>query len=92
MVNLVRFKEGGRRQYQAYGEAARPLANKYGARVRYLGEVAMTVIGNDEWDLVVLVDYPSAQACYGMVTDPEYPLEKRAEALVDSRLYCTRPV
>ena len=27
----------------------------------------------------------------GMVTDPEYPLEKRAETLVDSRLYCTRP-
>ena len=48
MVNLVRFKEGDRRQYEAYGEASRPLANKYGARVRYLGEVAVTVIGNDE--------------------------------------------
>ncbi len=50
------FKEGGWRQYEAYGEAARPLANRYGARVRYLGEVAVTVIGNDKWDLVALVD------------------------------------
>jgi uncharacterized protein (DUF1330 family) len=76
----------------AYGEAARPLANKYGVRVRYLGGVAATVIGNDEWDLVALVDYPSAQAGHDMVTDPEYPLQMRADARVDSRLYCTRPV
>jgi len=55
-------------------------------------EVAATVIGNDEWDLVALVDYPSAQAGHDMVTDPEYPLQMRADARVDSRLYCTRPV
>jgi hypothetical protein len=59
-----------------------------GASSRYLGRVAATVIGGEPWDLVLLVDYPSAQAFHAMVTDPEYPMDLRAEALLDSRLYC----
>ena len=56
MVNLVGSKRVAGASMRRMGEAARPLANRYGARVRYLGEVAVTVIGNDKWDLVALVD------------------------------------
>jgi len=89
MLNLLRFKsDGGRERYQQYGRAAGPLLDRAGATTRYLGAVTMTVIGGEPWDLVILVDYPSAAAFHTMVTDPEYPMDIRAEALVDSRLYC----
>jgi len=87
MLNLLRFKpDGGRAQYKKYGRAARPLLARTGASTRYLGAVAATVIGGEPWDLVLLIDYPSAQAFHAMVTDPEYPMHVRAKGLLDSRL------
>ncbi|MDX1382684.1 MAG: hypothetical protein R3190_03515 [Thermoanaerobaculia bacterium] len=89
MLNLLRFKpDGGREQYEAYGRAAQPFVAGVGAGVRYLGEVAATVIGGEPWDLVVLVDYPSSDAFFAMATNPDYPAELRTDALLDSRLYC----
>lgn len=63
---------------------------KSGASIRYLGDSAATVIGGDEWDEVVVVEYPSLQAFFEMTADPGYPSAIRAGALADSRLYCTQ--
>ena len=91
MLNLLRFKpESGAQEYQRYVEAAAPFLARSGATVRYLGDVAGTVIGAEEWDRVILVEYPSKQAFFEMTGDPDYPSEIRAGALADSRLYCTQ--
>lgn len=93
MLNLLRFNpEGGRETYTKYGQAAAPFLSKSGAQVRYRADVAATVIGGDEtWDEVILVEYPSIQAFFEMTSHPDYPGNIRSDALLDSRLYCTQP-
>ena len=91
MLNLLRFApDGGAEAYARYGAAAAPFLQRTGAKVRYAGNVAATVIGGDRWDEIILVEYPSKQAFFDMTGDPGYPSELRAGALVDSRLYCTQ--
>lgn len=93
MVNLLKFKpDGGAEAYARYAEQAAPFLAKTGAKVRYLGRVAATVIGGEEWDEVILVEYPSKAAFFEMTQNPDYPGGVRAGALLDSRLYCTREV
>ena len=91
MLNLLRFNpDGGAEAYAHYGEQAAPFLQKAGAKVRYLGDVAATVIGGDAWDEVILVEYPSTAAFFEMTGNPDYPGDVRAGALLDSRLYCTQ--
>jgi uncharacterized protein (DUF1330 family) len=91
MLNLLRFTpDGGAEQYGRYGAAAAPFLQAAGATVRYLGDVAATVIGPDEWDEIILVEYPSVRAFLEMTSHPDYPSDLRADALTDSRLYLTQ--
>lgn len=93
MVNLLKFNpDGGAEAYARYGEQAAPFLAKVGAKVRYLGRVAATVIGGEEWDEVILVEYPSKAAFFEMTGNPDYPGGVRADALIDSRLYCSQEV
>ena len=92
MLNLLRFNpDGGEEAYAAYGAAACPHLQKSGASIRYLGSVAATIIGGEEWDRIILVEYPSKQAFLEMSQAGDYPSEIRAGALLDSRLVCTLP-
>jgi uncharacterized protein (DUF1330 family) len=94
MLNLLKFKpDGGRESYEKYGDLAEPHIKRANARILYHGEGRATVIGEDGWDLVLLVQYPSKQAFFDMVTHPDYQAitPHRTNALVDSRLYCTTP-
>jgi len=91
MLNLLRFDpDGGKERYSDYIKAATPFLKKAGASMRFVGDVAATFIGGDEWDEVILVEYPSRQALLSMIGDPEYPHEMRESSLIDSRLYCMR--
>ena len=91
MLNLLRFApEGGAEEYVRYGQAAAPFLQASGATIRYLGDVAATVIGPDEWDEIILVEYPTVTAFFEMTGHPDYPSDLRAAALADSRLYCTQ--
>jgi uncharacterized protein (DUF1330 family) len=102
MLNLLRFKENasdpdeglsGREAYERYGREAAPYLAKAGGRLLNAAEARHTVIGpEDEWDLALLVEYPSAQRFLEMASDPGY-LEAhvhRDAALADSRLIATR--
>ena len=94
MVNLLRFKpKGGAALYEKYSQLTMLILNKINAHVVYYGSDGMTFIGDDRWDVVLLVQYPSRSAFYKMISDPEYveASQFRAEALEDSRLYITRP-
>ncbi len=91
MLNLLRFApDGGAEEYARYGAAAAPFLQTSGATIRYLGDMAATVIGSDEWDEIILVEYPSLRAFLDMTGHPDYPSDIRAAALADSRLYCTQ--
>ncbi len=102
MLNLLRFKEqagdpdaglSGREAYERYGVEAAPYLAKVGGRMLTAAEARHVVIGPEgEWDMALLVEYPSAQRFLEMASDPGY-LEAHAHrdaALADSRLIATR--
>ena len=95
MVNLLKFKpDGGAESYDKYGGEAIKLVGKVGGRVLYSGRYLMPVIGDGEWDAVLLVEYPSIKAFFKMIAMQEYRavVHYRSEALIDSRLWATRPL
>ena len=91
MLNMLRFKaEGGREKYRQYGKHTAPLLAKVGAKVISRNEARATLIGGEDWDAVLVVEYPSRKAFLDMVTSEEFQQGKhlRQEALEDSRLIC----
>ena len=90
MLNLLALKpEGGFEKYGEYGVAVAPLLEKAGGRVVWSGTGGEALIGSDqEWDLVLLVAYPSRAAFLEMIGSPEYQAiaHLRTEALTASEL------
>ena len=99
MLNLLRFKEhadgidagvSGPEAYERYGRATGPFLEAVGGRVLQAAEARQMVIGPEalEWDMVLLVEYPSRAKFLEMATNPEYlKIHKHREAaLADSRL------
>ena len=93
MLNLLRFKkDGGRETYAEYGKATTPLLEKRGGKAVYRSEGQATVIGDEEWDAIFIIEYPSRDAFKDMITSDEYRaiVHLRHEALEDSRLVCMK--
>jgi uncharacterized protein (DUF1330 family) len=81
MLNLLKFKAravgeagSGADAYQRYGEAAVKMVEEQGGRILWQGRADQILIGdpNQDWDSVVLVEYPSRKAIIEMVTKPKY--------------------
>ena len=90
MLNLLSFKpEGGRERYLEYGEAVLPLLEKAGGRLVFQGEAAPVVLGEESWDQVLLVEYPTRGAFLEMIQSPEYQAiaHLRTEALAKGELH-----
>src|SRR5262249_1670922 len=75
-------------RYTEYGAAVAPLLAKVGGQPIFAGRPAETLIGEGEWDLMVLVSYPTRQAFLDMVSSPDYRAiaHLRTEALRRSEL------
>jgi uncharacterized protein (DUF1330 family) len=101
MLNLLRFKDHadgvdaadgitGAEAYARYGAEAVPFLKHAGGRILWSGMAQQSVIGPDaaEWDMAIVVEYPSRAAFLQMVANPEYQASHRHReaALVDSRL------
>jgi uncharacterized protein (DUF1330 family) len=99
MLNLLRFKDAadgidlgvsGEEAYARYGVQAAPFLERVGGRVLLAVQARAMVIGPEalEWDMAILVEYPSRKHFLRMATDPEYLAvhEHRDAALADSRL------
>jgi uncharacterized protein (DUF1330 family) len=85
MLNLLKFKDkaayadgrattlSGREAYMLYGDAMRKVVEKNGGRFVFQGMIDQLVIGEVEqmWDIVALVEYPSAAAFAKIATSPE---------------------
>lgn len=96
MINLLKFKtvtdsgESGRDTYNRYLTAISPMLRSVGGRLLWMGAVDQVFIGKsqDEWDMAMLVEYPSRRAFIQMISDPAYNQAHihREEALADSAL------
>lgn len=99
MLNLLRFKEQadgidegvtGAEAYARYSAATQPFLKDVGGRLLMAVQPQQTVIGPEEreWDLVLLVEYPSRAKFLEMATNEEYLKvhAHREAALADSRL------
>jgi uncharacterized protein (DUF1330 family) len=81
MLNLLKFKpratnaeSTGGEEYRRYGDAAVEMIEARGGKVLWTGRADQVLIGDPEqdWDAVLLVQYPSRAAFVDMVTTPEY--------------------
>ncbi len=90
MLNLLAMKpDGGFEKYGLYGKAVAPLLERAGGRLAFTGVGGVALIGSDQnWDLVLLVEYPSRKAFLEMIGSPEYQAiaHLRSEAITTSEL------
>ncbi|NVK55325.1 MAG: DUF1330 domain-containing protein [Alteromonadaceae bacterium] len=101
MLNLLRFRAtaqspqtdealSGAEAYERYSKIARPALARVGASLVFMGKPSLPLVGpgDERWDLMFLIKYPSVEAFASMVSAPEYQaaLEHRTAALEDSRL------
>lgn len=99
MVNLIRFKdratgidEGktGAEAYGIYGQNIAPYLAEAGGEVLIATTSVDSIIGPEEpeWDMVILVRYPSRKAFLGMISNPGYlkEHEHRVAGVEEARL------
>ena len=99
MVNLLRFKDradgvddgvSGAEAYARYSEATERFLESVGGRLLTALHPRQSVIGppEGEWDLILLVEYPSRAKFLEMATNQDYLKvhAHREAALADSRL------
>lgn len=104
MVNLLRFKEQadgidegmtGAEAYAIYGANIQKYLEGVGGQVLLAVACEESIIGPEaaEWDMVILVRYPSRQAFVKMITDPGYlkEHEHRMAGLAETRLILSKP-
>lgn len=101
MLNLLRYREvaedghgvdgmEGQAAYRVYGKKFAELGPRFGGEPIWMGKAGASIIGEDDedWDIVILVRYPTRRQFVDMINDPDYqaiaPI--RAAALADSRL------
>jgi len=95
MLNLLKFKkEGGREAYFQYIRESGPFVEGVGAKVLYFGKANELLNGTENWDIVMLVQYPSRKAFLQMADNPDYlKIHKSREAALERAvLYATDPV
>ena len=95
MLNLLKFKkDGGREAYFRYIKESGPFVAAVGAKVVYFGKPKELLQGVEDWDLLMLVSYPSRKAFLKMADNPDYLKvhEFRAEGVERAVLYATDPV
>jgi len=95
MLNLLRFKgEQGRSSYESYSEHVTPRLAAAGGTVLYAGECSTSLVAPEgpQWDMILLVRYPSRSAFLEMVKDPGYQeiTHLRSDGLDAAVLLATR--
>ena len=94
MMNLLKFKRGGgSKTYGRYAEGFGILLTAAGGRFLYTGRIAERVVGQDDWDAIALVEYPSRQVFVDVMTSPDYAkiAPWREDGLEKTLLYATDP-
>ena len=93
ICNILKFKPGGgARRYNEYSQNFAQLLKTYGGKILFTGRYLMPVIGDDDWHMLALVEYPSLEAFISLTQSKEYQEMKtlRADSLVDSRAWALK--
>jgi len=94
MLNLLKFKDkavyedgrpcelSGREAYALYGKAFERIMGPQGVTVLYSGEIKGVLIGqgDDLWDCMALIQYPSTRVMLEMLKNEEYQLAQQHRA------------
>ena len=94
MLNLLKFKpDGGAEAYGRYADAVRKLVEKRGGRIVYAGRAQELLVGEETWDSIALVEYPSRKVFLEMIMSAEYQAVHgdREAGLERTVLYATKP-
>ena len=106
MLNLLRFNSkaaydtgslhapcSGREAYARYSRTALSKVRGVGGEVQVMADVHLALIApkQEQWDLLLLVRYPSSAAFLSMLVDPDTRPPPFSAALADSRLIGTTP-
>ena len=99
MLNLLKFKDradgidegvSGAEAYARYSIETEPYLSGVGGRLLYAIRSVQSVVGPEEaeWDLILLVEYPSRAKFIEMAMNPDYQQvhAHREAALADSRI------
>lgn len=103
MLNLLKYRKyadysghagdvpcSGREAFFRYAKGSFPIVNAIGGKVIFIGTALGTIIGPDSehWDDVLIVQYPSRKAFFGMLDSAPYRavVFHRTAGLEDSRL------
>lgn len=92
ILNLLKFrKDGGRESYARYMKGANRFVDGVGGKLLLLSRPKERLNGNETWDILMLVKYPSRKAFLEMAGNPEYLKihSFREEALENAVLYAT---
>jgi uncharacterized protein (DUF1330 family) len=91
MLNLHRYRD--RDAYMRYGEVASAVLERVGGRILWYTQSDLTVIGDEDYDEVIAVWYPSMAAFRELAFDPEIESMRaeRAAGLERARLICCAP-
>jgi uncharacterized protein (DUF1330 family) len=102
MLNLLKFKpdagqgETGREAYNRYAAVLDGMVREHGGRTLWVGDTGTLLVGDAEaqdWDAILLVEYPTRGAFVEMVSRPDYLAvhEHRERALERTLLLETHP-
>ena len=86
MLNLLKFKDkavyedgrdtdlSGQEAYGLYGKAFKEIMGPQGVKILYSGEMRGLLIGqgDDLWDAIALIQYPSTQVMLDMLRNEDY--------------------
>jgi uncharacterized protein (DUF1330 family) len=101
MLNLLKFTRSeaggsGKSQYGDYGSAVITMIEERGGKVVWSGRPFAALIGDnhDDWDLAVVIEYPSKDAFIEMTSNPAYAKISgdRSGSLANSALIPCRPL
>lgn len=95
MLNLLAFRGAeGQDSYLRYTKEAGKFVEEVGGKVLYLGKPGELLNGEETWDLLMLVQYPSRRAFLTMANNPEYLKTHhfREEGVERAVLYATDPI
>ena len=72
MLNLMKVKPGASGEFSTYSRAAGPIVRKYGGQVVFSARGEQPLLGGRDWDMIILVEYPSRKAFVDMMRSAEY--------------------
>lgn len=99
MLNMLKYRDvaadgagvdgmSGRDAYEIYGRKFATLQPRFGGTPIWMGRANESLIGEESWDIIILVYYPTRRQFLAMLDDADYqaiaPI--RSAALEDSRL------